>query len=64
MKASVIMGIQELERNSQVQHLSAQSIEDIVGKSLADPLILFDSNLFPALFYIFSKTRRIYPFGI
>ena len=64
LKASVIMGIQELERNSQVQHLSAQSIEDIVGKFLADPQILFDFNIFPALFCIFSKTRRINPFGI
>ena len=33
VKASVIMGIQELERSQQVTRLSAMDLEDIVGKS-------------------------------
>jgi len=32
VKASVIMGIQELERSSKIQNLSCQDLEDIVGK--------------------------------
>ena len=32
IKASVIMGIQELERGQQIQNLSCQDLEDIVGK--------------------------------
>ena len=32
VKASVIMGIQELEKNQSVPNLSCQDIEDIVGK--------------------------------
>ena len=32
VKASVIMGIQELEKTSAVPNLSCQDIEDIVGK--------------------------------
>lgn len=32
IKASVILGIQELERTSQVHSLSCQDLEDIVGK--------------------------------
>ena len=41
LKASVIMGIQELERTSQVQHLSAQNIADIVGKFFSNPPIFY-----------------------
>jgi hypothetical protein len=33
VKASVIMGIQELERSQQVTKLSAKDLEDLVGKS-------------------------------
>ena len=32
VKASVIMGIQELEKNQHVTNLSCQDLEDIVGK--------------------------------
>ena len=32
IKASVILGIQELERSSQIHNLSCQDLEDIVGK--------------------------------
>lgn len=32
VKASVIMGIQELERSQKVTKLSANDLEDIVGK--------------------------------
>jgi hypothetical protein len=33
VKASVIMGIQELERSQQLNKLSVNALEDIVGKS-------------------------------
>lgn len=33
VKASVIMGIQELERSQQITKLSATDLEDLVGKS-------------------------------
>lgn len=32
VKASVIMGIQELERSQKIQQLSANDLEDLVGK--------------------------------
>ena len=44
VKASVIMGIQELERSHPVEKLSAKDIEDIVGKCISP----IDYILFPS----------------
>ena len=33
VKASIMMGIQELEKSQQVNHLSVKDLEDLVGKN-------------------------------
>ena len=45
IKATVIMGIQELEKNHPVAKLSAKDVEDIVGKSKISRYLRAQLNL-------------------